>query len=389
MVRDQLIIHEFRPVHLTVDRIGPFQENVYELDFTNDQYKPCNFYMLVAANGYGKTTLLDIMGSLLGMIDQKEIEFFGHDDIDQGAGRAQLDVWIRCHWQGRDRQVIFSILAGNLGEELSLKVWPKEELEKYNATSWHRLGHRKTATGPLTPLSTHKSDELVREFLGFLRICKKEVPRTFNESIFPAPTTLCFSAYRDIPPLMESGPRRRVSQPYYWTYRSLHRFSEHNTEWPHSLDNLLVWFKWMDDGRFERACQQVNKHVFARTPKYLKRVEKDPPEAVVEVNNGEKISHPLCRLSSGEKNLTQLFLRIGAHMTRNTILLIDEFDIHLHIRWQYQLLNALKGLASQQDANITVIVTTHSMEMLEVFTESLGVQEEGLQKGGHLIENLS
>ncbi len=311
MARETLTIYEFRPVRLTVDRIGPFQNKPYELDFTNDKHKPCNFYMLVAANGFGKTTLLDIMGGLLGMLDQKEIDYFGHEDIDQGYGRAQLDVLMRCHWEGEDRQVVFSVLAGNLGEELSLKVWAKEEMEKYNAKSWHRLGHRKTTTGPFAPLSTHKSDELVREFLGFLRICKNENPKTFNESIFPAPTTLSFPAYRDIPPLMSNGPQRGVSQPYYWMYRSLHKFSEHNTEWPYSLDSILVWFKWMDDGRFERACEQVNKHVFNRTQKFLQRVEKDPPEAVVEVNNGEKTSHPLrcdLRITASMENQGLAFL---------------------------------------------------------------------------------
>lgn len=54
---------------------------------------------------------------------------------------------------------------------------------------------------------------------------------------------------------------------------------------------------------------------------------------MIRCGDDETSWHRLDRLSSGEKNLVQLFLRIGAHMTRNTILLIDEFDVHLHIRW--------------------------------------------------------
>jgi len=82
----------------------------------------------------------------------------------------------------------------------------------------------------------------------------------------------------------------------------------------------------------------------------------------------------------------QLFLRIGAHQTKNTILLIDEFDVHLHIRWQYRLFYALKALSASEDANFTVIATTHSTEILETFVAGLDVDEDGLIKGGHLIK---
>ncbi len=76
----------------------------------------------------------------------------------------------------------------------------------------------------------------------------------------------------------------------------------------------------MDDGRFEKARYLINQQVFDGTTKYLKDVQKDPPEAVVYTSNDEPNTHRLDRLSSGEKNLVQLFLRIGSHMTKNTIL---------------------------------------------------------------------
>ncbi len=132
----------------------------------------------------------------------------------------------------------------------------------------------------------------------------------------------------------------------------------------------------------------INSKVFAGTEKFLKDVHRDPPEAIIQINNDQTTSHSLNRLSSGEKNLVQLFLRIGSHMTQNTILLIDEFDVHLHIRWQFKLLNALKDLAAQREANFTVILTTHSTEILETYTETLDINEDGLTKGGHFIRDL-
>lgn len=196
---------------------------------------------------------------------------------------------------------------------------------------------------------------------------------------------MSFSAYRDIHSiaLLEDRP---IIRPNHWGYQAIHCFSPHNEGWNHSLDNLLVWLKWLDDGRFEKACDLINKQVFEGTSKHLKDVQRDPPEAIVHTGGNEPGTHRIDRLSSGEKNLVQLFLRIGAHMTKNTILLIDEFDVHLHIRWQYRLFYALKALAAREDANFTVIASTHSTEILETFVAGLDVDEDGLVKGGHLIK---
>lgn len=388
MAFNEFLIYQFEPLYLTLDSVGPFQQKVYEIDFTNHDSQPCNFFMLVAANGFGKTTILNIMSCLLGMLDFREPAHLGHEDLDFHNGRAQLDMLLRCYWRGKDHQVVISLLGGTLGEDISLKVWTRTDLDQQNASKQHRLGFTRRASGTLMPLATNSSDDLVADLLGFIRFNNSQVPTAFGESAFPAPTTLSFSAYRDIPKMGARAMQRVIEQPKYWGYQSLHQFSAHNTDWHYSLDNLLVWLKWLDDGRFEQACELINSKVFSGTQKFLKDVQRDPPEAIIQVNSDETTVHRLNRLSSGEKNLVQLFLRIGAHMTQNTILLIDEFDVHLHIRWQFKLLNALKELAAQEDANFTIILTTHSTEILETYTETLDIHELGLIKGGHLINNL-
>jgi predicted ATP-binding protein involved in virulence len=160
----------------------------------------------------------------------------------------------------------------------------------------------------------------------------------------------------------------------------VHTFTREGGRWLNSLDNLLVWLKWVDDGRFKRAKDIINERVFSGTLKHLKGVRKDPPEAII-VSEGQE--HRLDQLSSGEKSLVQMFLRIGTHMTRNTILLIDEIDVHLHTKWQHRLLDQLKQMAKAHPG-LTVIVSTHSREILERY--QYDAEEEGLRKGGHIIE---
>jgi ABC-type lipoprotein export system ATPase subunit len=386
---NELLIYEFRPLYQLLDRIGPFQDEPYEVDFTDKENRPCNFFLLVSKNGSGKTTVLDTMSCLLGLLGHAEPKHYGLEDMDKGLGRAQLDVKLRVFWQGQDRNIVLSILGGSLGQDLSLKVWDKEKLQKHNVTNWYRMGFTGQQSGyPLKPFSTHKSEDFIADLLISIQISLGSSPGSFGESIFSLPTTLSFSAYRDIPPIGFSDELvrdRSITQPQHWGYKPVHCFSPHNETWNYSLDNLLVWLKWLDDGRFEKARDLINKQVFEGGNKYLEDVRRDPPEAIVRTASNDPI-HRLDRLSSGEKNLVQLFLRIGAHMTKNTILLIDEFDVHLHIRWQYRLFNALKALAAREDANFTVIATTHSTEILETFVQNLNIDEDGLIKGGHLIK---
>lgn len=381
---NDLLIQEFRPLYLLLDRIGPFQDEVYEIDFTDKEHRPCNFFLLTSKNGLGKTTVLDTVSCLLNLLRQSEPKQYGLEDLDKGEGRAQLDLKLRVYWQGRDYHIVLSILGGDLSSDLSLKVWSDEQLQAHGATNWHRMGFIGRQSGlPLKPLSTHKTDDFIADLLIALQSTIGVPPDGFGETAFSYPTALNFSAYRDIPQIMES---RAITQPHYWGYNPVHYFSAHNETWTYSLDSLLVWLKWLDDGRFEKARDFINKHVFGSTSKFLKDVHRPTLEAVVYTSGDEPKESRLDRLSSGEKNLMQLFLRIGAHQTKNTILLIDEFDVHLHIRWQYQLFYALKALAASEDANFTVIATTHSTEILETFVAGLDVDEDGLIKGGHLIK---
>lgn len=143
----------------------------------------------------------------------------------------------------------------------------------------------------------------------------------------------------------------------------------------------------MDDGRFEDAVAAINERVFKVgdrklfAGKKLKGVRKEPPEAIIEA---EGLEHRLDRLSSGEKSLVQLYLRLGAHMTRNTILLIDEPEVHLHRNWQYETLFALLNLAKSHFPNFNVYMATHSERMMKAF--ALNVVEENLRKGAYIIE---
>lgn len=390
---EELIIYEFRPLFLTLERIGPFR-TLHTIDFTDSHHHPCNFYMIVSANGLGKTTALEIFVCLVDLIGKRDISRYGHEDLDKKGGRAQLDFWMRVRWQGRNRAVVLSIVAGDFGENVFLLPWPETLLSQHSAESWHRIGFRSPVTGRYENIGA-RHDELLQDFAAAVRASMEiAADETFLYPKLHLPTILYFSAYRDIPLVSEdhSGPgrngtdnptNRNISQPSHWSYAPLHAFDAHSTLWRDSLDTLLVWLKWLDNGSFESAQELINKQLFEGTPKRLKGVRKVPPEAQVDAGEGE--IHRLDRLSSGEKSLAHLFLRIGAHATANTIILIDEMDAHLHIRWVHRLYNAMEKMILDHPG-FTIIMTTHSTEILRRFTAATEVERDGLYLGGELIE---
>jgi len=371
---NDLTIEFFQPLRLRIEGDGPFPSVPYEIDFTDEGGQPCNIFMLMSENGMGKTTLLEIMAALMRQLGKKEISSYGVDGLDNGELAVQWDILVRLVENNKQRNIVLSLLAGKFSGG-SLIPWTEEELQRYEADAQERVGFKWERSIGLRSLS---SSETVQKIQAIFREWEGAAPDGFEENSLNLPTLLHFSAYRDIPKITEQ--RRRISEPDYWGYSPVRKFSSHSTSWENSLDNVLVWMKWLDDGRLEKAVEIINKRVFQGSTTFIKGVRKTPPEAIV-ISKGQE--HGLDRLSSGEKNLVQLFLRIGAHCTRNSIILIDEPEIHLHPNWQKRLMKQLREFA-QEHPGITIILATHSIEMLRAF--GFEHKEKGLRKGGEIIE---
>lgn len=373
---DNFLVQAFRPLFLTIDGIGPFREEPFQIAFLDKEQEPCNLYLLISENGRGKTTLLETMACLMDLLGVQEPISLGLEDLDNGTGRAQWDILTTIVRDGKEETIVLSLGAGS-DDPWMLHPWGESELAEHGATAWCRYGFIRHTSGRLSV--TGKGDDRVADLVAAIRVLGQNPPIGFESNPLTLPTLLYFSAYRDIPRVSDID--RGIMAPRDWSYKPVHRFDRESAGWRDSLDNLLVWLKWLDESRFSQAVDAINKRVFAGTTKFLEGVRKDPPEAVV--RNGS-YKHRLDRLSSGEKSLVQLYLRAGTHMTQNTILVIDEIDVHLHSKWQHRTLNLLKELAKEQ-AGLTVIFTTHARELIPAFAHN--VAEEGLRKSGHIIED--
>jgi ABC-type branched-subunit amino acid transport system ATPase component len=379
-----VLVERFSPLFLSIDRIGPFQERLETFDFTDSDNEPCNVFLMVSKNGRGKTTVMELMAAMMDMLGRTECSSLGIEDMDRGWGRAQWDILVTLNIDGHPETVILSLVAGVLGEETSLKFWASEDLQIYGASAWHRMGFVRAGRASRY-VAVGKGDRWVSDFGALIDSGRGERLQGFENDALTFPTLIYFSAYRNIVRLHTT--ERTIVEPRDWNYQPVHTFDIEGADWRNSLDNLLVWLKWLDDGRFEDAVQAINARVFKvgdpqlDSGKRLKGVRKEPPEAIVVAGSQE---HRLDRLSSGEKSLVQLYLRLGAHMTRNTIVLIDEPEVHLHRNLQYETLFELLGIAKRSYPQVCIIMATHSERLMKAF--ALDQEEENLVKGAYIIE---
>ena len=76
--------------------------------------------------------------------------------------------------------------------------------------------------------------------------------------------------------------------------------------------------------------------------------------------NGKDI--PLSGLSSGEQHELVLFFELLFNTKKDSLLLIDEPEISLHISWQKEFINDLSSVAELN--NLSIIIATHSPDII-------------------------
>lgn len=78
--------------------------------------------------------------------------------------------------------------------------------------------------------------------------------------------------------------------------------------------------------------------------------------------NGEFKNIPVTKLSSGEQNELVLFYLLLFQTEKNSMILIDEPEVSLHISWQNNFINDLKQIRELN--NLEVIIATHSPDII-------------------------
>ena len=96
---------------------------------------------------------------------------------------------------------------------------------------------------------------------------------------------------------------------------------------------------------------------------------------IIKSSNGTVLSPE--QLSSGEKQILFLFCRVISCADDSLIVMIDEPEISLNIKWQEKFLEAINAFIGKN--NVQIIIASHSIDLINPYIESvarLGKKED-------------
>lgn len=368
---DALHPTSFSLMELNVVDIGPLRQ-LSATKFTTPAGDPTNLFLLMGWNGSGKTTVLEAVYLGMRLLGERSHLQYGSEALDDGDGGLQLDALVELDDGTRSEQYLLSIVAGRPGV---LRNWRPDELPP-GARQIFLIYERRTRDGPVE--RSAKSDPQALLFADAILERRGSAPVTLFDSAYGYPTVLYFRSDRSVVRPQETA--RAITPPARLGYYPAHCFGADTGEWSASLDNLFVWFAWLDDGR-ERLCRDlVNELVFRDGRKMLDEVDRERLAVPVRIDDKW---HRLDQLSSGERQLVQLIVRVAAHMTGPTIVLIDETEQHLHLGMRRRLMKILKDWVRLHD-QLSFVVTSHSLDTLRMLHPK--TEEAGLRKSGALLK---
>lgn len=76
------------------------------------------------------------------------------------------------------------------------------------------------------------------------------------------------------------------------------------------------------------------------------------------------------QLSSGEKQVLYLFCRVMTYSDNSSLVIIDEPEISLNIKWQREFLDALYEIIGI-DTKVQIIIASHSIEMISPYEDGI------------------
>ena len=320
-------------------------------DFTDNISKPKQMNLIIGQNGSGKTSILDAIHIVVRTLEnplkprlrealefsvsqlvrgrQTKIEF--EYSIDEDEAHALNEVF---HALNQNEPFQFKGNEPPLLEPACV-TWEMPTWKQYERSDFSVSSNGVEVLGARGQAAKAVSMNLIRHSL-FERVggvCYIEQRRSLR-------------AVKNYSPNTDNLPSDDVLSRLNIYYR------KHQT-WNQEKYGESYWDKIQK--LFNKIC----------SPTQLIRVESGPDldTLIVKKNHTE---YDLLQMSSGEHQILSILVGLVAETTINSIVLIDEVELHLHPVWQRKLVQALR----EDKSNNQYIFTTHSAIVKQLFFEN-------------------
>jgi len=341
------------------------------LDFTDLLSRPRPINLIVGPNGSGKTSILDAIHVVV-----KVFEIFENSTNRSFRDGLQYSVHQLVRGRGNIAQIIFEYSiekdeAEAINEAYSSQLYSTPELDQLFDFS----------QGDIPPLNN--PTKVIWEFPNTDKSLKtvKYIPENTKyipeDSIKVLGARGCASQSVGLY-ILDPGIFERIGGVCYIDQRrNVKLFENINfkiSEETSEHDNILYWLseysfkdstwneKKFGESYWKRIKRLFNKICF---PSELIGLESGPSShtLILKRNNME---YDLLKMSSGEHQILRILVGLAANTAKNSIVLIDEVELHLHPAWQKRLIQVLR----EDDSNNQYIFTTHSPTVAEMFYDS-------------------
>jgi len=375
-----------RILRLYIQGCGVFKSNL--IDFTHND-EPQNLICLAGVNGSGKTTVMELIFSLISSLHPDFLENIEHErdrlksHILTRTEFAQLDILIENQelslvWgkpeqrvKNGDEYIVLnpSIVKKRLNVEFQPvgsdenREFPTEENELEEHIVEFALKERNKMKAESRQV--HIDSESLKNLLGRIDSAIKD--KTQVKSTSALPLVYFFNTHdRETHYLPELSGNKDIRWEMAKTlrYQLSHKYNPREDDNRKILMyyNKLHWYDHTRFGEFEQLRKWINTHVLME--KSIEHISYDDRNGVF-LRTKSGMFHPLELLSSGEGSLLIVAIHCFLRASKNAVFMIDEVDQSLHPEFQEKMMMLLTQL--QKDTDCQIIVSSHSEIIWRMF----------------------
>jgi len=332
-----------------------------KLDFTDSLSKPRAVTLIVGPNGSGKTSILDAVQVVV-----KSLENPQHPELREG-----LDFSVQ------------QLVHGNSRVSHHAKIELEYSIEEDEASAINEIfralnlnlpfADKKTNIPPVTESSTtiwqyppsnprdKKSFSIsVRpkesaKVLGSRGLLKRAISQTkVSRNMFERIGGICYLDQRRSLMLVKSFSTEKEDNLLYNDVLSwLREFYLKHQTWNQEKSGESYWAR--TQRLFNKVCYPT---------KLIGLESNEDVDTLILSKNG--VEYDLSQMSSGEHQILRILVGLVSERAKNSVVLIDEVELHLHPAWQTKLIQVLR---EDTQSNNQYIFTTHSPFIKQLFYE--------------------
>ncbi len=133
----------------------------------------------------------------------------------------------------------------------------------------------------------------------------------------------------------------------------------------YDLDSLLFTVRAMQPQRYDEAIELFNRLLLPEGKRVSAQQDRQGRLQIERIGIPYPPAHPWTALSSGERQMLLLFIYTVCLLRDDSILLIDEPDLHIHIGMVAQVMETLEQVVCEHKGQL--IVASHSQLVWDWF----------------------